>query len=214
MSAHFSPMNTLYTSKVEWTNNTLTVWNHGSEKTSLLLSMMKLAGPKVTFKFLLELHLERKNNTKRPHVKTKAKEFSSLCHCYHRFYNGDKCPLRITLLDRFESNLDNTSPWSKSLKIYENLTDELSMKLLERKLSIKTTEHFCTSGGLFNCEEKGKTLLPFILKLGGPWNCFCKLTSNLSTTYFKTQKLHHERGVYKTWGRRWPRTWCWPLPAL
>ena len=36
---------------------------------------MKLAGPKVTFKFLLELHLERQNNTKRPHVKTKGKNF-------------------------------------------------------------------------------------------------------------------------------------------
>ena len=62
---------------------------------------MKLAGPKVTFKFLLELQLERKNNSKRPHVNKKAKEFSSLCHCYHRVYNGKKCPLRITLLDRF-----------------------------------------------------------------------------------------------------------------
>lgn len=111
-------------------NNTLTVWNLRDRKL-------------ITFKFLLKLHLERKNNTKRPHVKTKPKEFSSLCHCYHRVYTGDKCPLRITLLDRFAWKPGHYT--SRCMMIYENLTDELSLKRLESKLSIKTTEHFCKS---------------------------------------------------------------------
>ena len=51
---------------------------------------------------------------------------------------------------------------SRCMMIYENLTDELSMKRLESKLSIKITDHFCKSGGLFNCEEKGKTLLSVV----------------------------------------------------
>ena len=139
----------------------------------------------ITFKFLLEQHLERKNNTKRPHVKTKAKEFSSLCHCYHRVYNDDKCPLRITLLYRFAWKPGHCT--SRCMMIHENLTDELSMKLLESKLSIKTTEDFFKSGGLFNCEEKGKTLLSVVF-----WNLFARW-HQIWATLPQKQKFHHER---------------------
>ena len=148
---------------------------------------MKLAGPKVTFKFLLELHLERKNNTKRPHVKTKPKEFSSLCHCYHRVYNGDKCPLRITLLDRFAWRPGHYT--SRCMMIYENLTDEVSMKRLESKLSIKTTEHFSKSGGLFNCEEKGKTLLSVVFWNLGDSENFLQVDIKLEQHYLRSKNF-------------------------
>ena len=50
-------------------------------------------------------------------------KFSSLCHCNDRDYNEGKYPPRITLLERFESNLDKAFRWANSSKIYENLTD-------------------------------------------------------------------------------------------
>ena len=155
-------------------NNTPTVWNLRDRNL-------------ITFKFLLELHLERKNNTKRPHVKTKAKEFSSLCHCYHRVYDGDKCPLRITLLDRFAWKPGHYT--SRCMMIYENLTDELSMKRLENKLSIKTTEHFFKSGGLFNSEEKGKTLLSVVFWNLGDRENFLQVDIKLEQHYLKSKNF-------------------------
>ena len=155
-------------------NNTLTVWNFRDRKL-------------ITFKFLFELHLERKTNTKRPHVKTKPKEFSSLCHCYHRVYNGDKCPLRITLLDRFAWKPGHYT--SRCIMIYENLTDELSMKRLESKLSIKTTEDLCKSGGLFNCEEKGKTLLSVVFWNLGDRENFLQVDIKLEQHYLKSKNF-------------------------
>ena len=61
----------------------------------------------------------------------KSIKFSSSCHCNDRDYNEGKYPLRITLLDRFQSNLDKAFRWAKSLKIYENLTDVTVIKLPE-----------------------------------------------------------------------------------
>ena len=78
------------------------------------------------------------------------------------------------------------------IMIYENLTDELSMKLLESKLSIKTTEHFCKSGGLFNCEEKGKTLLSVVFSNLGDRENFLQVDIKLEQLPQK-QKFHHER---------------------
>ena len=155
-------------------NNTLTVWNLRDRKL-------------ITFKFLLELHLERKNNTKRPHVKTKPKEFSSLCHCYHRVYTGDKCPLRITLLDRFALKAGHYT--SRCMMIYENLTDELSLKRLESKLSIKTTEHFGKSAlEVFSTvKRKGRHCYLSYFETWGPVKFFCKLTSNLSNITSKAK---------------------------
>ena len=113
-----------------------------------------------------------------------------LCHSNHRDYNGGKYPLRISLLDRFESNLGKTSRWSKSLKIYENWTDVTVDINVGGQLSINRTGPFLKSGTEpFNCEEEGKTLLSvilwdwgiicLILKLG-KLKMFGKLTSNLS----------------------------------
>ena len=176
MSAHFSPMNTLHTSKLEWKNNTL----------------MKICGTEIRSYvqvFTWTTPWKKKQYKKTTRENKKAKEFSSLCHCYHRVYNGDNCPLRITLLDRFA-----WKPASRCMMIYENLTDELSLKLLESKLSIKTTEHFCKSGGLFNCEEKREdTVICHILKLGGPWKFFASWHQTWATLPQK-QKFHHKKG--------------------
>ena len=62
---------------------------------------------------------------------------------------------------RFENNLDETSRGAKSWKI-KNLTDATVDEISVEKRSIKTTEPFLKSGSLFNCEEKGKTLLSVI----------------------------------------------------
>ena len=73
--------------------------------------------------------------------------------------------------------------------IYENLTDELSMKRLESKLSIKTTEHFCKSGGLFNCEEKGKTLLSVVFSNLGDRENVLQVDIKLEQHYLKSKNF-------------------------
>ena len=73
--------------------------------------------------------------------------------------------------------------------IHENLTDALSMKRLETKLSVKTTEEFCKSGGLFNCEEKGKTLLSVVFSnLGDRENCL-QVDIKLEQHYLKSKNF-------------------------
>ena len=72
----------------------------------------------------------------------KSCHYQYLCLSNHRDYNGGKYPLRITLLDRFESNLGKTSRWSKSLKIHENLTDVTVDIIVGGQLSINTTRNF------------------------------------------------------------------------
>ena len=75
------------------------------------------------------------------------------------------------------------------MMIYENLTDELSMKLRESKLSIKTTQHFCKSGGLFNCEEKGKTLLSVVFSNLGDRENFLQVDIKLEQHYLKSKNF-------------------------
>ena len=111
----------------------------------------------------------------------KSCHYLYLCHSNHRDYNGGKYPWRISLLDRFESNLGKTSRWAKSLKIHENLPDVTVDIIVGGQLSINRTGPFLNSGTEpFNCEEEGKTLLSVILwdlginichifKIGGPW---------------------------------------------
>ena len=119
----------------------------------------------------------------------KSCHYQYLCLSNHRDYNGGKYPLRISFLDRSESNLGKTSRWSKSLKIHENLPDVTVDIIVGGELSINTTRNFLKSGTEpFNCEEEGKTLLSvilwdwgiicLILKLGR-LKMFGKLTSNL-----------------------------------
>ena len=181
MSAHFSPMNTLHSSKVEWT-----MYTDG----------MKLAGPKVNYVQVFtstELHLERKNNTKRPHVKTKPKEFSSLCHCYHRVYNGDKCPLRITLLDRFAwkpGQFTHLGAWW-STKIWR-----MNCRWNGRRENFQSKQQnifLSLPWRSFQLwREREDTVICRILKLGGPWKFFASW-HQIWATLPQKQKFHHER---------------------
>ena len=158
-------------------NNTLTVWNLRDRKL-------------ITFKFLLKL---QPWNTKRPHVKTKPKEFSSLCHCYHRVYTGDKCPLRITLLDRFAWKPGHYT--SRCMMIYENLTDELSLKRLRRANFPSKQMNILVSLPWRSFQlwrEREDTVICRILKLGWPWKFFASWHQTWATLPQK-QKFHHER---------------------
>ena len=174
MSAHFSPMNTLHSSKVEWT-----MYTDG----------MKLAGPKVNYVQVFtstELHLERKNNTKRPHVKTKPKEFSSLCHCYHRVYNGDKCPLRITLLDRFAwkpGQFTHLGAWW-STKIWRM---NCRWNGWRANFQSKQQTIFVSLEVFSTVKRKGRHCYLSYFETWGTVKIFCKLTSNLSNITSKAK---------------------------
>ena len=133
---------------------------------------MKLAGPKVNYVQVFTWATPwKKKQYKKTTRENKTKRIFVLMPLLSSSLQRGQMPKKNYLVRQI-----CMKAWTLHISVHDDLRKfdgwKLSMKRLESKLSIKTREDFCKSGGLFNCEEKGKTLLSVVFwNLGDRENC-------------------------------------------
>ena len=118
------------------------------------------ARPKVTFKFLLELHLERKKTIQKEQRENKTKIIFVLMPLLSSSLQRGQMPTKNYLVTQI-----CMKAWTTHLGAYHDLR-KFDGWILDETAGEQTFNQnnrtFCKSGGLFNCEEKGKTLLSVV----------------------------------------------------